>query len=268
MNYKGEIIIMKTKSLVSILIIAIVAILMLTSVMATAQAVSAAPKKVKVTWDANGGKIGTAKTTTTSIKKDAKIGKLPKTPKQLGYSFKGWYTKKTGGTKITKSTKVKKKVTYYAQWKRVLTAEEKKLAGQWIGVVSQGEIKYYYFKNDGTFKSRINKPDQYSPVYIIGFSYVWQGKWQISKNTLSLTNVEIATWSGSGLPPKNKPINWKSDKKQTLSINFVKNYYNVSDAGIKYEYGDGIMIDRVFYAQPGGGLYNGYYVPTWMFEGW
>ncbi|MCL2688143.1 MAG: InlB B-repeat-containing protein [Methanobrevibacter sp.] len=259
---------MKTKKLFSMLIIAIIAILMLTAVLSTVTAVDAASKKVKVTWDANGGKIGTAKVATTTVTKDAKVGKLPKTPKQVSYSFKGWYTKKSGGTKITKATKVKKKVTYYAQWKRVLNAEEKKLAGQWIGAVSQGVIKYYYFKNDGTFKSRVNKPDQYYPVYIKGFSYVWRGKWQISKNTLSLTDVEIATWSGSGLHPKNKPINWKNDKKQTLSMNFVKNYYNVSDGGIKYEYGDGVMIDRVFYAPPGGGLYNGDYVPTWMFEGW
>ena len=47
---------MKTKRIVSTLIIAIVAIFMLTMVLGAVQAVNAAPKKVKVTWHANGVK--------------------------------------------------------------------------------------------------------------------------------------------------------------------------------------------------------------------
>ena len=112
---------MKTKKLVSGLIILVVAILMLTVVLSTVTAVDATSKKVKVTWDANGGKIGTAKVATTTVKKDVKVGKLPKTPKKVGYVLKSWYTKKSGGTKITKATKVKKKVTYYAQWTKAYT---------------------------------------------------------------------------------------------------------------------------------------------------
>ena len=107
---------MKTRNIVSILIIALVAILMLTAVVASAEAVSVA-SKVKIMWDANGGKIGTSKIVTSTVTKGAKVGKL-KTPKKTGYELKGWYTKKTGGTKITSTTKVKKKVTFYAQWKK------------------------------------------------------------------------------------------------------------------------------------------------------
>jgi len=47
---------------------------MLTAVLSTIQAVDAVAKKVKLTWNANGGKIGTAKTTTTTVKKGKKIG--------------------------------------------------------------------------------------------------------------------------------------------------------------------------------------------------
>ena len=111
---------MKTRKMVSILIIAMIAILMLTVAVASAEPVSAA-SKVNVKWDANGGKIGTAKVATTTVTKDVKIGKLAKTPKRTGYAFKGWYTKKSGGTKITTNTKVKKKVTYYAQWAKAYT---------------------------------------------------------------------------------------------------------------------------------------------------
>ena len=83
-------------------------------VMATA---IVAAKTLKITWNYNGGKIGKDTKTTTTVKKGEKIGKLPKTPTYTGYTFKGWYTKKTGGTKVTISTKPTKDVTYYAQWK-------------------------------------------------------------------------------------------------------------------------------------------------------
>ena len=76
----------------------------------------AAAKTLTITWNYNGGKIGKDTKTTTTIKKGAKIGKLPKTPTYTGYTFKGWYTKMTGGTKVTVSTKPAKDVTYYAQW--------------------------------------------------------------------------------------------------------------------------------------------------------
>ena len=136
------------------LVIAMVAILMLTAVLSTVQAVDAA-SKVKVTWDANGGKIGTAKIATTTVTKGAKIGKL-KTPKKTGYAFKGWYTKKSGGTKITATTKVKNKVTLYAHWKkgnsnpsRVLNAEEKKLVGKWE--LGWDGSMVYQFNADGSY---------------------------------------------------------------------------------------------------------------------
>ena len=89
----------------------------------------------KVTLNANGGKIGNKKTKVSKVKKGFKIGKQLVTPKRSGYTFNGWFTKKTGGKKITKTTKITKKVTYYAQWTkvRVLTDEEKKLVGKYFG---------------------------------------------------------------------------------------------------------------------------------------
>ena len=43
------------------------------------------------------------------------IGTLP-TPTKSGYTFDGWYTSSSGGTKISTSTKVTGNVTYYAVW--------------------------------------------------------------------------------------------------------------------------------------------------------
>jgi uncharacterized repeat protein (TIGR02543 family) len=67
--------------------------------------------KYTITFDARGGTAAAAK----SIVKGKAIGTLPTTTR-TGYAFKGWYTKTSGGTKITTKTKPAKDVTYYAQW--------------------------------------------------------------------------------------------------------------------------------------------------------
>lgn len=63
-------------------------------------------------FDGNGGSNGT------DIKVDfnTKLGTLPISTK-TGYTFNGWYTEKTGGTKIDENTLMPLNgVTYYAQW--------------------------------------------------------------------------------------------------------------------------------------------------------
>jgi uncharacterized repeat protein (TIGR02543 family) len=72
--------------------------------------------KVKVTFNANGGKASGKAKFVKSIKKGSKLGKL-RTPTRKGYSFRGWYTKKSGGKKVSAQTKAWRNVTYYAHWK-------------------------------------------------------------------------------------------------------------------------------------------------------
>jgi len=74
----------------------------------------------KVSWNGNGGKIGSKTTISKNIKKGAKIGKLPSTPKRTGYKFTGWYTKKTGGTKISVNTKPSNSVTYLQDGQKIV----------------------------------------------------------------------------------------------------------------------------------------------------
>lgn len=80
----------------------------------------------KVTYRANGGYIG--KKTVTSQKKtvtyDRKYGSLPKA-KRKGYVFLGWYTKKSGGSRIDSSQTVKitGPMTCYARWSKVKPAK-------------------------------------------------------------------------------------------------------------------------------------------------
>lgn len=67
-----------------------------------------------VTFDANGGTVSTATKTVTN---GQTYGELP-TPARSGYSFAGWYTDATGGTKVTASSNVNKTSdhTLYAHW--------------------------------------------------------------------------------------------------------------------------------------------------------
>ena len=44
------------------------------------------------------------------------VGDLP-SPTRDGYSFSGWFTRPTGGVRVTSATKVSGHVTYYAHWK-------------------------------------------------------------------------------------------------------------------------------------------------------
>ena len=67
-----------------------------------------------VTFNANGG---TTSTTSKKVTYASTYGTLP-TPTRDGYKFEGWYTAKSGGTKITASTTVSITAaqTLYAQW--------------------------------------------------------------------------------------------------------------------------------------------------------
>ncbi len=76
-----------------------------------------AVKSYKVTFDPSGGKIKAGSKKTKMVKVGAKYGKLPKAVKN-GFNFKGWYTKKKGGTRITsaKTMKYRKNIKLYAHW--------------------------------------------------------------------------------------------------------------------------------------------------------
>ena len=65
-----------------------------------------------VKFNANGGKVSETKR---KVRKNLAVGTLPKATKK-GYTLKGWFTKKSGGTKLAASTKITKSATYYAQW--------------------------------------------------------------------------------------------------------------------------------------------------------
>ena len=63
-----------------------------------------------------GGKVGTKDKT---VQEGAKAGSLP-TPTRTNYTFLGWYTARTGGTKYDSSTVMPaKNITLYAHWEKL-----------------------------------------------------------------------------------------------------------------------------------------------------
>jgi len=191
---------MKIRNIMPVLLIAIVAVGMLTTVLANDQFVDAASKKVKITYNANGGKIGSKKTVSTSINKGNKLKKFPSTPKRTGYTFNGWFTKKTGGKKVTVKTKATKKITLHAQWKKITSAS--KIVGNWKWEGQEyspsdiygnkhlvKETMIYNFFADGTFNF-FDMSGAYTPEKFVG-------KYSISNGKVYIKNMKWYKLSGT-----------------------------------------------------------------------
>ena len=71
-----------------------------------------APTEFTVIFDGNGGTPSVGSMTTT----DQKLTSLPSASRSGSYSFDGWYTEKSGGTKITTATVFSANTTVYAHW--------------------------------------------------------------------------------------------------------------------------------------------------------
>ena len=74
--------------------------------------VSKGKQPLTVIYDANGGTVDVTKAT---LYHGGIYGELP-TPTRTGYEFNGWYTEKTGGTKVTSDAIVTENQILYAQW--------------------------------------------------------------------------------------------------------------------------------------------------------
>ena len=78
--------------------------------------VKPAEVKYTVTYNANGGK--NLSVSAQKVAAGATLKSMP-TCKRAGYRFTGWYTAKTGGTKVTSTVKITKNMTLYAHWSKV-----------------------------------------------------------------------------------------------------------------------------------------------------
>lgn len=124
-------------------------------------------KKYTVKFNANSGSV---KTKSKTVVYSKKYGTLP-TPTRTKYTFSGWYTKKSGGTKITANSAVKitKNTTLYAHWKKVsvsktsisklqnLSGKKLKVTAKKVSGVKGYQIRYSTKSNLKSAKSVTSK---------------------------------------------------------------------------------------------------------------
>ncbi len=109
-----------------------------------------AASAVEITFNVNGGSALTENTVTTGA--DGKITSDLPQPTRNGWSFNGWYTAASGGTKIAKnSTVFYENATVYAQWKSVYqTSGGSSSSGGGGGAVVAVTYKLHFETNGGT----------------------------------------------------------------------------------------------------------------------
>ena len=141
---------------------------------------------VVITFNANGGTV-TEGTRTKGYA--SQIGTLP-TPTRTGYTFTGWFTAATGGTRITDTTTVPaNNVTYYAQWTRDNYTISYNLNG---GAISGQPTSYNVESNEITLPTPTKK------------GYTFTG-WTGSNGTTPQTTVKIPKGSTGN---KSYTANW------------------------------------------------------------
>lgn len=148
--------------------------------------------KYTVTFDAN---EGTCETASAEVTYDGTYATLP-TPTREGYTFNGWYTAATDGTKVEDSTKVAitEDTTLYAQWTAIeytvyFGEADSTVTEKWTveGQVDEGE--------SAKAVSLTEKKDMKAPA---GYAYDYTtSPWHYMKNgtdaeTLGKTTTEIA----------------------------------------------------------------------------
>ncbi len=80
-----------------------------------------------VTFDANGGKLNGRESVVTGT--DGRLSEFPADPSRSGHIFKGWYTNKSKGLKISNSYVFTKDTKVYAHWKAGKVQSETSTSG-------------------------------------------------------------------------------------------------------------------------------------------
>ncbi len=165
-----------------------------------------------LTFDGNGGK---ASTNTMTIYTCSEIGDLP-TATRSGYEFLGWYTEKTGGTKVDSTSIFSSNKTLYAQWKKinlslsfdgnggkasksVMTIKN----GNSVGTLPTAKRKGYLFdgwytsKNGGNKISSSTAPND-DTTYYARWTKVTVGKCSVDKPLVGLGKMTVSFESVSG----------------------------------------------------------------------
>lgn len=190
-------------------------------------------KKYKVTFNANGG---TTKTKSKTVTYGSAYSTLP-TPTRTNYTFSGWYTTKTGGTKKTKTTKVTtaKAHTLYAHWTGKASKVTFNANG---GSVSQSLMTVYYASKYGTLPTPVRTGYTFSGWYTAKTS----GSKISATTKVSIIKAQTlyAHWTENtynirfdGNGNTNGSMNPMSGIKYTVAVALTPNQFELGDCTFK-----------------------------------
>ena len=179
------------------------------------------PTKYTLTYDSNGGTSCSSKTLNANANYD-----LSCTPSRSGYSFDGWYTSSSGGSKVSTSNRINKDTTIYAHW----TAKPKKV-----------KVTFHrnYNSNDTTTKSQTftqgDSDNQFSVKWsrsgytLLGWAFSPSAT---SKNHSTAANV-TDNWISNNSPSTDLYAVWKKDApaSTTTTMYLCRNGYTCLNAG-------------------------------------
>ena len=198
-----------------------------------------------ITFNANGGFCANGSKT---IYCGDAIGTLP-TPTRTYYTFNGWYTASSGGTKVSESTTFATAVTLYAQWTRntctitfnanggsCSTASKKINCGDAIGTLPTPTRTYYTFN---------------------GWYTATSGGTKINTSTTFASSTTVyAQWSSKGYGSWS---DWSTSAVSSSSTRQVETKVERVQTGTKTTY----SYDRYLYYHPGNGYNMSSYASNW-----
>lgn len=174
-----------------------------------------------VTFNPNGGTVST-KSKNVTIGKT--YGTLP-TPTRTGYDFDGWYTRESGGTKVTATTSVgtNPPTTLYAHWigkKYTVTLDANG------GTVSMASRTATY----GSEYPALPAPTREGGYSFDGWYTQKTGGTKVDDNTTVTTAANHTLYAHWHLTPANAPYNVKLTMNPTTGVYGERIYHRVSSS--------------------------------------
>ncbi|MCR4649543.1 MAG: InlB B-repeat-containing protein [Lachnospiraceae bacterium] len=156
---------------------------------------------IKALWEAkyatvklnvNGGNALTE--STVKVQEYTAYGELPKTTR-TGYTFNGWYTAKSGGTKVTAESICEGNITLYAHWKAKTNTKYK--------------VEHYKQKLDGNYPAKASETEALT-----------------GKTNASIT-PEVKTYTGF-TAPELQTVKISADGKLVVKYYYTRNSYKLT----------------------------------------
>lgn len=171
------------------------------------------------TFNGNGG--GTPSPSTITKTYGSELGTLP-TCSRTGYTFLGWYTASSGGTKISSTTKITGTVTYYAQWSINSYTLTYNVNGG--NAVSPASKSVQYGSAYGTLPTPTKSSDAEFTYAFAGWYTAASGGTQVTANTtMGASNTTIyAHWTAT---------------KRSYTINYQTTYGSLNRTSQSVAYG-------------------------------